>query len=344
MGRVFDEDVRTLAQDPRIDWDILDNRRVLVTGATGLIGRLIAYALITRNEIEGIHTKVILPARNIERAAALFDANEDTEIVHWDALTTGPDEVPSADYIIHLASNTDSRRMVEAPVETILTTTRGCECMLEVARRSGASMVFASSMEVYGAGSDGYISEEAGGALDAMSVRSSYPQAKQLAETLCASYAQEYNVQVTVARLAQTFGAGIPETDRRIFGFVARNIIAGDDIKLATDGSKKNMYSYTTDSVRALLLLLTRGEAGRAYNVANEQTLASVREICELVAATFNPKVRVLVATSPQDASRFAVSGQIALDTSRIRALGFEPDYGLEDLYRRMMADWECPQ
>ena len=85
MGRVFDEDVRTLAQDPRIDWDILDNRRVLVTGATGLIGRLIAYALITRNEIEGIHTKVILPARNIARAAALFDAHADTEIVPWDA-------------------------------------------------------------------------------------------------------------------------------------------------------------------------------------------------------------------------------------------------------------------
>ena len=182
------------------------------------------------------------------------------------------------------------------------------------------------------------------GYIDPLVVRSNYQLTKRMCENMCVAYHAEYGVPVKIARLSQTFGAGIPETDRRIFGFVARNIIAGDDIKLATDGSKKNMYSYTTDSARALLLLLTRGEAGRAYNVANEQTLASVREMCEMVAATFNPKVRVLVATSPQDASRFAVSGQIALDTSRIRALGFEPDYDLEDLYRRMMADWECPQ
>ncbi len=336
MGARYEEDVRRLAEDVRIPWDELDGSCVVVTGATGLLGGLVADALVARGTV-----RVVLPVRNEKKAAARFCHASAVRIVAWDACSGEVPDVRDCTHVVHCASNTDSRLMVERPVDTIDAIVAGTRSMLELARANGARLCFASSMEVYGAGAEGTLDESRGGALDAMSVRSSYPQAKQLAETLCASFASQYDVAACVARLAQSFGPGIADTDRRVFAEFARCCRDGRDIALLTDGSKSNMYTYTADAARALLLLVCHGEPGLAYNVANPRTFCSVYQMAQLVARRFGPRTQVTRVVDEEAARRYAVAGRIHMDTSRIEALGWQPDFGLEDMYERMMDDWE---
>ncbi len=343
MSSYYEEDVTRLAEDPSIPWSHLDGSSVVVTGATGLIGGLVARVLLRRNELVRAGISVILPVRNIQKAQGLFLDAGNAQILPWDAMEGKEPSVQSCDVIVHCASNTDSRLMVERPVDTILATVEGTRGMLELARRHKAHMCYLSSMEVYGSGSREPLVETHGGELDAMNVRSSYPQSKQLAETLCASYASQYGVNVCVARLAQSFGPGIASTDRRVFAEFARSCRLGSDIALLTDGSKSNMYVYTADAVAALLLLVVRGVHGEAYNVANEGTYCSIWEMAHMVAEAFGPYTNVTRVVDAEAAKRYAVSGQLKLDTSKIRALGWRPKYDLLSMYERMMSDWDCP-
>lgn len=344
MGSRYDEDVLSLAQSTQIPWDSIDGSVVVVTGATGLIGGLLARTLIRRNELADARIRVVLPVRNVQKATNLFGSVSGVELVRWDAATGEVPAITSCDYLIHCASNTDSRLMVERPVDTILATVEGTSAMLELARRTGARMCFVSSMEVYGAGSPGPLLEGCGGELDAMNVRSSYPQAKQLAETLCASYAKQYGVGACVARLAQSFGPGIASSDRRVFAEFARCCTQRRNIALLTDGSKSNMYVYTADAVCALLLLAAKGAAGEAYNVANEDTFCSIWEMAQCVAEAFGTQTKVTRVVDPEAAKRYAVSGRMWLNTAKVRGLGWQPSVGLMDMYQRMMDDWDAPQ
>ena len=382
MNDVYEQDVRALVADKRIPWDAFDGKCVMVTGATGLVGGLCARAVAERMGLRNAAAtggsafggRLILPVRDVERARAQLADIPLAEFVPWDATQSrGNGDVadcypstresrdrdngdggvchpstesllPDCDRIIHCACPTASAFMVEHPVDTIDAIVQGTRSMLELARRTGARLCFVSSMEVYGAGAEGPLDESCGGTLNAMNVRSSYPQAKQLAETLCASFASQYGVQVCVARLAQTFGPGILATDRRVFAEFARCCRAGRNIKLLTDGSKRNMYVYTADAVRALLVLVARGKAGVAYNVANEATFCSVYEMAHMVAERFGRSTQVERTLDAQAAARYAVSGSIYMDTTRMRDLGWSADVDLAQMYERMLADWDATE
>src|SRR6202012_3737013 len=132
-------------------------------------------------------------------------------------------------------------------------------------------VVCASSMEVYGHGLTGVVTENDLGTLDPRDPRSSYPEAKRRAEALAVGYAAEHGLRTINARLALTFGAGVsndPSNTRVPLQF-ARSALLGRDIELHTDGAGLTNVCYLGDAVRALLLLATDGAPSEAYNIAN---------------------------------------------------------------------------
>jgi nucleoside-diphosphate-sugar epimerase len=342
ISSVLDEDLRAIAADVTVPWADLDGSMVVVTGSTGLVGGLVVRALACRNEVEGAGISIMAPVRDLKKANAMLDDLPGVSFIQWDALSGDVPAIDACDYIIHCASLTASKMFISDPVETIDTTLKGTRALLELARERQARFCYVSSMEVYGSTvSTEPLCESEGGPLDSMNLRSSYPEAKQMAEALCAAFAAEYGVEACAARLAQTFGAGVPATDGRVFAEFARDCIAGTDITLLTTGTKSNMYVYTADAVRALLLLVTKGEAGMAYNVANEGTFCSIREMAQMVAGIFGEgRTHVIIDVDEEAAKRYPKSNVIKLDTTRVRSLGWEPYHDLEDTYRRLMADW----
>ena len=281
---------------------------VLVTGATGLIGA----ALVKKFAAEGHH--VYAAVRNVEKARAQFGGMPNVEIVEWDVTKPGGPRSAATDgraalvaasgWLVHAAAETASRAFVERPVETIASILDGTRHALEFARAAHVkSMVYVSSMEVYGAPSADPVTEADIGYLDPVRLRSNYPEAKRMAENLCVAYASEYGVPVKIARLAQTFGEGVRPEDNRVYAQFARAILAGRDIVLNTDGSASRCYCAVSDVVSAIALLLEKGENATPYTVANEDTFCSVREMAER-----------LIAAHPESGSRlvFDISEEAA--------------------------------
>lgn len=332
--------VREAASCELVPWGDLDGKTIAVTGGTGLIGGFLVDVLLERAHSFGGDIAVVLLARDPQRALDRF-RSERCSAVHWDASSP---TVPSvaADYVIHLACDTSSDGFLNRPVETLSTVVDGAKAMLELARKSGARICLASTMEVYASGGPGPLAEDAGGALDTMNPRNSYPEAKQLSEALTAAYAAEYGVDACVARLCQTFGVGVRRDDGRVFAEFARRCLAGEDIVLLTPGEKRNMYLSVQDAALALILLALQGEAGLAYNVANELTFCSVREMAQAVAERFGgDHTGVRIEVDPEASRRFRAPGSINQDTTRLRALGWVPTGDLMDIYGQMIEGWK---
>ena len=145
--------------------------------------------------------------------------------------------------------------MVEKPVETLMTSIEGTKNVLEFARKQKCkSVVYISSMEVYGAFEESKeVSEKELGYIDNLKIRSNYPESKRLCENMCVAYHAEYNVPVKIARLAQTFGAGILPGENRVFAQFARSAINDKDIILHTKGLSEEIIAIQETVLQAYL-------------------------------------------------------------------------------------------
>lgn len=318
------------------DFSIFGGKRVLITGATGLIGRSLTRKLLQYG------AKVIAMVRNEEKAHSTFSDidNGNIEYLVMD-VTTAETINLNADYIIHGASITSSKAFVEEPVDVIMGAVIGTKNLLEIARVNNVkSFVYLSSMEIYGAPSDDTkILENNASNLNTMTPRSGYPESKRLSECLCASYAAQYGVPAKVVRLTQTFGEGVVYQDSRVFAEFARCVLEQKDIVLKTKGETKRNYLYTEDAAEAILTVLLYGVVGEAYNAANEDTYCSIYEMAQIVANRFGQgKVKVRVEEE-NDISRFgfAPTLKMNLDCSKLSALGWQAQVGLETAFERMI-------
>ena len=311
----------------------------IVTGSTGLIGAALVRTLAARGD------HVVAAARNVEKAKRLFAGLKGIDVVEWDV--TRPFDKsrlslpsPSGACLIHAAAETASRGFVESPVETIATIVDGTRNVLELARTARlGKVVFLSTMEVYGAPTSDPVAEGDFGVLDPAAVRSSYPEEKRLAENLCAAYAKEFGVDVTIARLTQTFGPGVVRGDTRVFAQFAEAVLEKRDIVLHTEGRTARCYCYIDDAVSAILTLAAKGAPGEAYNVANPATFCTIREMADMLAAA-HPPTRVVVDLAGAAGRGYAPEFRMRLSTAKLEALGWKPRTGLLDAYDNLIASW----
>ena len=312
---------------------------VLVTGAAGLIGRTLIKQLFDWNENAAEKISVIGMEFSEERAKAVLGefVEKGLRLIIADVRDVKPENI-GVDYIIHAASMTASKAFIETPVETTMISVDGTIKMLEFAKANQVKgFVYLSSMEVYGTPeTDEKINEEHPTNLNAMAVRSCYPESKRMCESLCASYASEYHVPAKVVRLTQTFGPGVAYQDGRVFAEFARCAIEGRNIILNTKGETKRNYLYTEDAANALFTVLAKGTPGEAYNAANESTYCSIYEMACLVAKECaDGKIDVEIRERADAAKLgYAPTLHMNLDASKLRALGWEPQVGLVDMYR----------
>lgn len=319
--------------------EALQGKNVLVTGATGLIGYNFIRHLVGLNKQLEKPVKILAWVRNINKAQKLFGEYENIEYIVGNVLEKKQIE-QRVDYIVHAASQTASRAFIHEPVETICTAYQGTQNILELAKEKQVErMVYLSTMEVYGAPiTDEKITETHETNLDTMAVRSSYPESKRMCEALCCAYWKEYGVPVTVIRLTQTLGPGVAYNDARVFAEFARCVIEKRDIVLHTKGETKRNYLYTADAVSAILTVLLKGECGQAYNAANEGTYCSIYEMAELVAQKIaDNQIQVRIDEQDESSFGFAPTLKMNLDTSKLQALGWKAEVGLEDMFRHLV-------
>ena len=342
------EDLEHIA-DSNVPMEELKGSSILVTGATGLVGSQMVRALACMNRLKQTDIHILALVRSPEKAHHIYGDlldRKDIELVQGD-LMCGLKVDGRVDYIIHGAAVTASRTMVTEPVNTIMTAIDGTRNVLELAREKNIrAMVYLSSMEVYGKwDGSSEVTEDKMGYVDPLAVRSNYPEGKRMCENMCVAYLTQYQVPVRIARLAQTFGAGILPGENRVFAQFARSAMNGTDIVLHTKGLSEGNYCYTADTIRALLTLLVKGKNGEAYNISNEENHTTIADMAEFAAEKLaGGKIRVVFDIPQSNTFGYAADTKMKLSAAKMRNLGWEPQYNLEQCYRRMMGSMRCMQ
>jgi UDP-glucuronate decarboxylase len=261
-GTVVGQDAAEIAEGLGALAGRLAGRTVLVTGATGMVGRSVVEALLAVAARVDPPVHVLGLARSEDKARrALADplANPNFELVVADVAEPAAFVERPVDFIVHAASPATPDFFRSDPVGVIRANTLGTFAVLESARAHGAHLSFISTMEVYGEiprsdpGDTVVLTESDAGIVNSLDLRSAYPESKRLAETLCVAYAAQYGVHSDIVRLSHTYGPGMAIDDARVQAEFIRKALAGEQIVLKSDGSMTRTYTYIADAAAAVL-------------------------------------------------------------------------------------------
>lgn len=346
MASIFEEDIESVSHADFISWEEFRDKTILLTGATGLIGAGIVKVLNYMNGNMNLNITVIALVRDEQRAKEQF-----AEILNGRMLKLIAGSVENlqqikenVDFVIHGASQTASKEFVDHAVETIHTAVKGTLNLLELAKEKNVKgFIYLSSMEVYGYPQKGHkVTENEIGAFLPSNLRNSYPISKIMCETMCFAYAKEYGVPAKIVRLTQTFGPGVSYKDNRIFAYFGRCVKEKQNIVLKTRGETERSYLYTIDAVTAIFTILLKGEVGKVYNAADENTYCSISQMAESVAR--DSGIQVEYDIQDIEVNGFPDTLYMDLDTTLLKQFGWKPvggGYLIADMFKRMIAELE---
>ncbi|MCT3203232.1 NAD(P)-dependent oxidoreductase [Limosilactobacillus reuteri] len=341
MNKILEEDFKNIINSEAY-LDKFNKCSILITGATGLIGSVMTKFFIYLNETYDYDIQIYALIRDTKKAKRVF-GTKNIKMLHFikgNLIDKSPLNIHNKiDYIIHTAAITDSKTLISKPVQAIEVSLNGTEKLLKIAvDKKIKSMVYISSMEVYGQPHlDRKIVESDQGFIDLTNPRSCYPESKRMCECMCTAYASQFNVNVKIARLAQTFGAGVLPEDERVFAQFTKSIMNGQNLILHTEGKSEGNYVYTADAIKAILLLLIKGEKGEAYNVVNENSHTTIKNMAKMIIKEFGDKTQKVIIKLPNKNLGYAPEVHMNLSGEKLRMLNWIPKVGLIDSYRRLI-------
>lgn len=330
------EDARRVAALP-LPWERLAHKRILISGASGMIGSFLIHVLMERKE----ELQIIALGRSEEKAKAALGrywGRKGFEFLSHD-INTPLSDMGKIDFMIHAASNTHPKAYASDPVGTVTTNVLGSINMLEYAAKNGVErFLFASSVEIYGEnrGDQDYFDESYCGYIDCNTVRAGYQESKRTGEALCQAYHAKYGIDVVTARLARTYGPTMLKEDSKAIAQFIKNGLNKEDIVLKSEGTQLYSYTYVADAVSGLLTILLKGECGQAYNIADSRSDLTLRALAELIAETAGKKV-IFQLPDKLEAAGYSKATKAILDAEKLKKLGWKAEWDIGIGIRRTL-------
>lgn len=334
---LYREDLDMILGIPGIE--SLRGKSFLITGATGLIGVCLIDALMYYNR-QGAGITLYATGRSKEKAFSRLGeyAGEGSfHFIEQDVREPFPVEV-HPDYIIPLASNTHPIAYSRFPVETIEINVEGAMSALKKAQECGATVLYPSSVEVYGnARGSEVFTEDYSGVLDLSTARSCYTESKRVSESLCQSFHAERNVVVKIVRLSRVFGPTMLMNDTKASSQFVLSALKRENIVLKSTGEQFFSFVYVADAVAAMLYVLIHGINGEVYNIANDACNVHLNDFartCSKVAGTS------VVFDIPSEIEKrgYSVAMRAIMSADKLRALGFTGCYTFDEAIRRTLS------
>lgn len=307
-----------------LPWEQLNGKNILVTGATGLIGSCLVEVLLAKKD--GTYN-IFASGRNEERAKELFrDAINDKRFhfFKYDVLKPLISDV-DFHYIVHAASDASPNYFASNPVEVMKANLLGVTNLTEYGKEHHLErLLYISTGEVYGEGDGRDFTEDYSGYVDITKPRSCYPSSKRAAETLCVAYAAEYGLDIVIARPSHTYGPHFRSSDNRVYAQFIRNVIENQDIVMKSTGSQYRSWCYVVDCVSGLLHILFKGAKGEAYNIADETSNITIKQLAEMISSIGKRNV-VMEVAEEQEKAGYNVVTKSTFSTEKLKNLGWLP-------------------
>lgn len=304
----------------KLPWELLKNKNILITGATGLIGSCIVEILLRLN----FNFNIYLTSRNINKLQEKFKKYTTIKLIYIQQDVTEPlNSNINFDYIIDCASIASPQLYATNPVNVIMSNINGVYNLLNYGiTHNLQKFIYISSNEIYGECTDKIIKEYNSGYIDPVQFRSCYPSSKRAAETLCVSFSQQYKLYTSIVRPCHIYGPGFNISDKRVYAQFIRNVLNDEDIILKSDGSQIRSWCYVVDCALAILYVLFYGKNSEAYNIADDSSILSIKELAYIVANLNNKNVIFNIPDKIEQLGYNKVKQSI-IDTEKLKALGW---------------------
>ncbi len=323
------------------DIELLKNSKILITGACGLICSALVDTLMELNVKHHFNMSVYAAGRSKEKFNDRFkhwNGQNNLSFFQYNAMEPINSKI-KFDYIIHGASNANPDMYMTQPVETMLANILGVNYLMKyMISTQKARFLYISSSEVYGKKKSGaQYKEEDYSYLDILNPRACYPSSKRAAETLCAAYKEEYNIDYVVVRPGHIYGPTMTASDNRASSQFPRAVKAGENIVMKSEGSQLRSYCYVLDCTSAILTVLVKGKTGEAYNISNKNSIVTIRQMAEMFAKTSNKKLCFEIASIDESKS-YNLMNNSSLCGKKLEELGWKGIYDLETGVRSTLA------
>ncbi|MFO7591598.1 MAG: UDP-glucuronic acid decarboxylase family protein [Acidimicrobiia bacterium] len=294
--------------------------RAVVTGGAGFLGSHLCRTLRSRDwEVVAVDD---LSTGRIDHVADLEGPG--FALLEHDVVAGIPVD-GRVDAVLHFASAASPPEYLARPLETLAVGSEGTRNALELARRSGARFLLASTSEVYGDPLEHPQQETYWGNVNPVGPRSVYDEAKRFAEPLTMAYHRTHAVDTKVARIFNTYGPGLEPGDGRVVSNFLAQALAGRDLTVYGDGLQTRSFCYVEDEVGGLLALLDSDWVG-PMNIGNPDE-HTILELAELVVDVVGSAAAVHFEELPlDDPTRRRPDITVAR-----RELGWEPRVDLRE-------------
>ena len=326
-----------------LPWEKLQGKGVLISGATGMLGSFLVDVLMEKNTA-GLGCTVYALSRNAQKASERFSKWTDDphlQFIPYDI--TKPfvrSDLGTVDYVIHMASKTHPMQYSTDPIGTITTNIIGLQNMLDFAvDHNAARVAFISSNEIYGEnrGDAELFGEDYCGYINSNTMRAGYPESKRCGEALCQAYMAQKGLDVVIPRPTRSYGPTMLMSDTKAISQFVKKGIAGEDIVLKSAGMQFYSYTYVADAVSGLLTVILKGERGEAYNIADERSDITLKDLAATIAGIAGKKV-VFELPDAVEAAGYSTATKARLDGSKLKKLGWDAKYDIQSGMERTIA------
>ena len=311
----------------------IKDKTFLITGSKGMTSEAIIKWLLLEKRNHNANCNIIASTRNPQVIPDYVETIDQIEFIKFGSereYITGK----KVDYIIHAAAPTGREFFISKPVETLRVIVDGTENMIEIARASGASMVYLSSVEAYGIpNTNELLKETYVGAVDSLNIRNGYPMGKKAAEFLCYASSKEYGLDIKIVRPSSIHGLFQPYTEQRIFNEVLRFMIENKNLIMKSNGLSKKSIVYTLDVVTGILTALFLGKKGEVYNITNPDTFMTMRDLVNTLFQQFRPNLKIEYDIQAESNTGYLPHLSFSQDISKLKFLGWTPITPLKKIY-----------
>jgi|BEDMetMinimDraft_2_1075160.scaffolds.fasta_scaffold01012_4 Nucleoside-diphosphate-sugar epimerases len=267
--------------------DKLENKSILISGGAGFIGSWLSETLVNFN----LNVTVLdnLETGNINNIKNLMGKNN-FKFLKADVQNYRTEE--RFDLIVHAASIPSPDLYIKKPIETMLPNSIGTLNLLEICRKTDSTFIYLSTSEVYGNAELIPTPETYFGLVNPIGIRSCYDESKRFGEALCMAYFREYNLDVRIVRIFNTYGPRIEinsSYSRVIPRFIVQSL-KNEDITIFGTGLQTRSFLYIDDLLDALLRMLTfENIKGEVFNIGSDKEIKII-DLAKIVIKLTNSK------------------------------------------------------
>lgn len=336
------------------EFEQMSGRNLLLVGGAGFLGYYLVQSVLHWNRVSGRAPVKLTVFDNYIRGVpdwlTSLSVDPHLKLVRHDITHPLPADMGDFDYIIHAASIASPTFYRRYPIETMDANVNGLRYLLDYMlqqKKAGkplSGFLFYSTSEIYGDPTPENIPtpETYRGNVSCTGPRACYDESKRYGETLCVNFARQYELPIKIARPFNNYGPGLKITDKRVLPDFARDVFAGRDIVMLSDGTPTRTFCYIADAIVGYYKILIRGRAGEAYNIGIEKPEISMATLADHVVAL----ARELVGYKGRVVRKESTEAAYLVDNPNRRSplidkarteLGYEPKVTIEDGLRRTL-------